>query len=271
MASPGRSAQGPETGSYLSAIPSSINGSTLGELEFQDSIRMRAALSPLNLPAQCDGCGADFTLAHSQSCKNGGNIIARHDKIISEIISLGTMALRASAVRAEPLIHPGSSTPPSQDPAQVETNNRGDVLIRGLWVNGQDAIIDVRVTDTDQPSAAMRDPAKVLQSQEKEKKRKYLKACQQQRRAFSPFVTSVDGLLGLEARNVLKQLARRLAVKWQKPYSQVCGIVRSRISIACVRASHQCIRGTRIPAKKMSRQIQWEDCAGVGLYRIDRD
>ena len=97
-------ARGRETGAYLSAIPSNINGSTLGELEFQDSIRMRAALSPLNLPAQCDGCGADFSLAHSQSCKNGGNIIARHDEIISEIISLGTMALRASAVRAKPLI-----------------------------------------------------------------------------------------------------------------------------------------------------------------------
>ena len=74
---------------------------------------MRAALSPLNLPAQYEGCGADFTLAHSQSCKNGGNIIACHDKIISELISLGTMALRASALRVEPLIHPGSSPAPS--------------------------------------------------------------------------------------------------------------------------------------------------------------
>ena len=65
-----------ETGSYLSAIPYTINGSTLGELEFQDSIRMRAALAPLNLPETCDGCGEPFTLNHAQKCKNGGNIIA---------------------------------------------------------------------------------------------------------------------------------------------------------------------------------------------------
>ena len=84
-------------------------------------------------------------------------------------------------------------------------------------------------------------------------------------------MVSVDGMLGLEAKNVLKQLARRLAEKWNKPYSMVVGIVRSRISIACVRASHQCIRGSRVPVRKMSRQIQWEDGAGTGLYHIDLD
>ena len=95
-------------------------------------------------------------------------------------------------------------------------------------MNGQDANIDVWVTDADQPSAAMQDPAKVLQLQEKEKKRKYLKAYQQQHRAFTPFVTLLDGLLGLEARSVFKQLAPQLAVKWQNPYSQVCGTVMCR-------------------------------------------
>ena len=261
-----------ETGSYLSAIPSTINGSTLGEMEFQDSIRMRAALAPLNLPESCDGCGEPFTLNHAQKCKNGGNIIARHDELISEIVSIGTMAFKASAVRAEPQINLRSSTAPSTNArTPVETDDRGDVLIRGLWSNGQDAIIDIRVTDTDQTFAGMRDPKKVLQSQEKEKKKKYLSACQKQRRAFTPFVISVDGLLGQEAQNVIKQLSRRLAVKWQKPYSMVCGIVRSRISIACVRASHQCIRGTRVPVKTMSRQIQWDDGAGTGLYQIVQD
>ena len=68
--------QGSKTGSYLSAIHSNINGSTLVELEFQDSICMQASLSPLNLPKQCNGCDANYTLAHYQSYKNGGNIIA---------------------------------------------------------------------------------------------------------------------------------------------------------------------------------------------------
>ena len=38
----------------------------------------------------------------------------------------------------------------------------------------------------------------------------YLEACLQQRRHFSPFVASVDGLMGVEAMATLKRIASRL-------------------------------------------------------------
>ena len=181
------------------------------------------------------------------------------------------MAFKPNAVRAEPQIHTGSTAAKADSDGTGETSDRGDVLVRGLWATGQDAILDIRVTDTDQPSYVKRDPERVLQSHEKEKKKKYLRPCHQQRRAFTPFVVSVDGLIGIEAKNVMKAISRRLAKKWQKQYSQVMNIVKTRISIACVRASHRCIRGSRVPVRTMSRQIQWEDGAGLGLYRIDTD
>ena len=78
------------------------------------------------------------------------------------------MAFKPKAVRAEPQIHTGSSTARSDFDSTVETSDRGDVLVRGLWSNGQDAILDIRVTDTDQASYVTRDPEKVLQSHEKE-------------------------------------------------------------------------------------------------------
>lgn len=97
-----------------------------------------------NLPEHCNGCGENFTLNHAQVCQNGGNIIARHNEIISELISLGTMAFKGSAVQDEPQIHPGSYTAPSSKSGAVAgTDDRGDVLIQNLCVNGQDAIIDV--------------------------------------------------------------------------------------------------------------------------------
>ena len=65
---------------------------------------------PKNLPEFCDGCGAKFTLAHAQSCKFGGPIHARHDAVKYELCTLLAMAIRESAVRAEPLINPGSLT-----------------------------------------------------------------------------------------------------------------------------------------------------------------
>ena len=46
----------------------------------------------------------------------------------------------------------------------------------------------------------------------------YLEACLQHRRNFSPFVASVDGILGVGATATLKRLAIRLATKWKQPY-----------------------------------------------------
>jgi hypothetical protein len=108
---------------------------------------------------------------------------------------------------------------------------------------------------------------KVLAAHEREKKKKYLGACLEQRRHFSPFVVSTDSLLGEEAKILLKKLSTRLAEKWEKPYSEVCGFVNARMSIAIVRVTHLCLRGSRIPASKMCNLLlQWEDKAGLGLF-----
>jgi hypothetical protein len=93
----------------------------------------------------------------------------------------------------------------------------------GFRENGMDAIINLRCVDTDAKSYNSREPKIVLKSAEKVKKNKYLEHCLQQLRAFTPFVISVDGLLGYEAKNLLKRLAFHLAEKWQKPYSVTCG------------------------------------------------
>ena len=145
---------------------------------------------------------------------------------------------------------------------------RGDLLIRGLWVPGTDLIVDVMGTDTDARSHISQDPLKVLEKCEWQKKTKLLRACLDQRRHFTPFVFSVDGLLGKEARTLLKKLSTMLSDKWNKPYSQVCGYVNARMSIAIVRATHLCLRGSRIPTSQMSnRRPQWEDKAGLGLFK----
>ena len=69
----------------------------------------------------------------------------------------------------------------------------------------------------------------------------YLEACLQQHWHFSPFVASVDGLLGVEATATLKRIASRLATKWKQPYSKTCGYIKSRVAITLVRATHHCI------------------------------
>ena len=167
------------------------------------------------------------------------------------------------------LDQPSSDTPILRKSVQKHGNDdHGDVLIRNFWAPQPDCILDVRVTDTDTKSNLNRDPAKVLESHERAKKKKYLGACLAQRRHFTPFVVSVDGLLGKEAKTALKKISTRLAVKWERPYSQVCVYVNARMSIAIVRGSHLCLRGSRIPTSRMSNRLpQWEDSAGLGLFR----
>mmetsp|Transcript_31119 Transcript_31119/g.46026 ORF Transcript_31119/g.46026 Transcript_31119/m.46026 type:complete len:86 (-) Transcript_31119:101-358(-) len=50
----------------------------------------------------------------------------------------------------------------------------------------------------------------------KKKKRKYLKDCLEQNKHFTPFVSTVDGVLGNDAKTTLNKIASVLAVRWDK-------------------------------------------------------
>ena len=94
-----------------------------------------------------------------------------------------------------------------------------------------------------------------------------MEACLQKRRHFYPFFASVDGLLGVEAMDTLKMVASRLATKWKQFYSKTCGYVKSRIVITLVRATHRCIRESRVTVHRISVQRpQWEDGTGLNLF-----
>ena len=67
-------------------------------------------------------------------------------------------------------------------------------IILGFWEESTDTIIDVRLTNLDSKSYKNLPPKKALERQEKEKKKKYCKLCENQRRHFTPFVVSTDGI-----------------------------------------------------------------------------
>ena len=71
----------------------------------------------------------------------------------------------------------------------------------------------MRITNTDTRSYHNKEPSKVLPTQEKEKKDKYLKACHEKRKDLTPLVYSDNGTRGREAKSIERWLALELDKK----------------------------------------------------------
>ena len=236
------------TGAWLTTLPNLLNGSDLSTDEFRDGVRLCLGIKPTALPLCCDGCDERFTIEHAMSCRKGGLILHQHNDLVTTWGQLCGQAHIPSTVSDKPLIHPSRDIPITGTNRTIPSPElRGDLAVYGFWSSGQTAIFDVRITDTDQPSNRKSAASKVLLRHEKEKKDKYGALCIARRRTFTPLVFSIDGLLGKEATAASKRLATSLASKWKRSYSEVCGSIRSRISIALVRSSSRCLRAECTP------------------------
>ena len=89
------------------------------------------------------------------------------------------------------------TTDRGREPPSKVTEQKGDLLIRDLWHNMTDSVHNMRVTNTDAKSHSAKTPEKCLQEAERGNNWMYVKAYLQKCRHFSPFVASVDELLGV--------------------------------------------------------------------------
>eukprot|EP00957_Ditylum_brightwellii_P037979 2872487-Ditylum_brightwellii.AAC.1 len=79
-------------------------------------------------------------------------------------------------------------------------------------------------------------------------------------------------MLGEEATMVLRQLSRKLAVKWDCPISQATNYITTTMSLSIVRATNCCLQGFRVPSASMStRRIPCEDGAEIYLLQSAED
>ena len=61
------------------------------------------------------------------------------------------------------------------------------------------------------------------------------------------------------------RIASRLAAKWKRTYSEVCGLVRSRLATTLVKTTRLCLRGARDPTARASHAT-WDSGIGLSLY-----
>ena len=108
-------------------------------------------------------------------------------------------------------------------------------------------------------------PEKALAKADKEKKDLYLQACLERRRTFNPMVYSAYGIPGAEALSEQKRLAALLSYKLKREYSEMCGFVRARMSLAIARSNSLLLCGPRDKGARIRQRPELTDGAVMTL------
>ena len=106
-------------------------------------------------------------------------------------------------------------------------------------------MFNTRIVNLDMGSYLRMTQEKDLAKAEKENTNLYLQACLERRRTFTPMVYSADRIPGAEALAAQKRLAALLSYKLKWEYSEMCGFVRARMSLAIVRSNSLLLRSPR--------------------------
>ena len=126
-------------------------------------------------------------------------------------------------------------------------------------------MFDIRIVNLNAGSYLCMTPEKALANVEKEKKDFYLQACLKRRRTFTPMFYSAYGIPGEEASAAQKRLVALLSYKLKREYSEMCGFVRVKMSLAIVRSNSLLLRGPLYKGARIRQRPELMDGAVMAL------
>ena len=131
--------------------------------------------------------------------------------------------------------------------ANVEDSARLDIAANRFWGGRYErTFIDVRIFNPHAPSNRNSDLTTCYRRHERSKKRAYEQRVREVKHAsFTPLVLSASGGIAREATNFCKNLASKLAMKWNQSHSTTISWLRCRQTFSLLRSAIQCIRGSR--------------------------
>ena len=135
--------------------------------------------------------------------------------------------------------------------------------IRGIYALEPHSIVDARVTFLDGGENRGKETRQLIETQEEAKRKLYKPECDRQGHDFIPFVVTTDGVMGSWANTLIENLARKVASKWGKRTGVVTAWIRTRLSIATIRAASACIRGSRAQPHPRDLEAGFEDGAAL--------
>ena len=230
--------------SWLSALPIEEYSFFLHKGAFLDALALIHDWHTAQTPSQC-ACGANFSIEHALSCPKGGFPSIRHNEIRDLTASLMTEV--CNDVQLEPDLHPLTEEQLTYTTANVEDGARLDTATNGFWGGRYErTFTDVRIFNPHTPSNRNSDLATCYQKHERSKKRAYEQRVREVEHAsFTPLVLSASGGMAREATNFYKNLASKLATKWNQPYSTTISWLHSCLTFLLLQSAIQCIRGSR--------------------------
>ena len=134
-------------------MPTRISGTVLSATEFCDSYAHSTILPP-STPIATATNGTAFEVCHILICNKGVLVIARHNEVHDKLLYLAWQDFTLASVRARPLICQGCTISEREicQGSDKEQDTWGDVMIRGLWDQQSNSIIDVKLNNADADS-----------------------------------------------------------------------------------------------------------------------
>ena len=152
--------------SWLSAIYLAEHGFNLSNDESRDALPLRFNHDIKGLPSKCP-CGQRFDITHAMNCKLGGFVIKEHKNIRDFEANL--LKKVCNNVEIKPSLQP--LTDEHLERGSLNTDAaRLDIRARGFWRRGQNAFIDVRVTNPGAATQAQTSIEKILEKHERKER-----------------------------------------------------------------------------------------------------
>ena len=93
----------------------------------------------------------------------------------------------------------------------------------------------------------------------------YLQDCLECRSTFTPTVYSADIITRADVLAAQKRLATLLRYKLKREYSEMCGFVRARMSLAIVISNSLLLRGPCNKGARIQQRLELKDGAVIAL------
>ena len=194
------------------------------------------------MPQYC-ACGKTFDMDHAMTCKKGGYIHRRHDRVRD--LFARVMDDVVQGVRTEPHLQPLSGEILSAG-ANIEDGARLDIVGRGFWNDSEMAFFDIKVFNPMAKSHLNKNLTTVFKENESGKKKLYnARIVRVEHGSFTPVVLSSYGGYGRETSRFVSQLVEKVAAKKDLEKSVVANTLNKKVSFELVRSQIACIRGSR--------------------------